>query len=113
YINIGKSSKQTIQLSGITAMAVVLFLFTKFHDTIINVAGFFGVIALTLTLFGLCKNKWTALFYFGIFNLLLIGLNNYCYHTKELMIYLPVVQALSFASFLTWFCCINIKMYRK
>lgn len=103
----------TIQLSGVIAMTIAMFLFTSFHDVVINVASVFGLIAFWGVFNGLYKNKWYGLFAFGLVNLLLVALNNYLYYTKELLIYLPVVQKISFASFLIWICCIDIKLYNK
>ena len=113
YTNFKNWGKLIIQISGIIAMAIGMFLFTKFHDAIINLAGLFGLIALCGTFIGLYKNKWYGLFYFGILNLLLIGLNNYVYYTKGLMIYLPIVQKLTFLSYLIWVCSMDIKMYSE
>ena len=113
YTNIPKWGMLIIQISGILAMAIGLFLFTEHHDIVINLAGIFGLLALSGTFIGLYKNKWYGLFYFGILNLLLIGLNNYVYYTKGMIIYLPIVQKIAFLSFLIWVCCMNIKMYSK
>ena len=112
-INIGKFTKLAIQISGTLAMVIAMFLFTDFHDTVTNLASFFGLIATIGTFVGLYKSKWYGLFLFGLFNLLLVGLNNYLYYTKPLIIYLPVIQKISFATFLIWVCCIDINLYRR
>lgn len=113
YTNFRKYSRLTIQLSGAVAMTVVMFLCTDLHDIIIDVASFFGLIAVAGTFIGLYKNKWRRLFRFGMLNLLLVALNNYLYYTKGLIMYLPVVQKISFAYFLIWICCIDINMYQR
>jgi hypothetical protein len=111
HIKFGKYSRLTIQFSGAAAMVFSIFLFTNMHDTVTNIAGLFGVIALTGTLIGLYKNNWYGLFWFGIFNLLLVVLNNYIYYNKGLIIYLPVIQKISFLSFLLWICGITVNLY--
>jgi hypothetical protein len=108
-----KAIKKIIQISGIISMSVALFLFTKFHDLVTNLASFFGVIALVGTFLVLYEIKWFSLFRFGIFNFLLVGLNNYVYYTKGLIVFLPLIQKISFASFLIWICCISITLHRK
>lgn len=113
YIECKKSVRMGIQISGTLSMIATLFLFTALHDAIINIAGFFGLIAILGTFAGLYKRRWRYLLYFGIFNLLLIALNNYVYYTKGLIVYLPVIQKVSFVSFLSWICCINIRLYRE
>lgn len=112
YINLERKLKLAIQISGIIAMAIAFFLFTNInHDLIINLASIFGVITTVGTFIGLYKTKWFGLFAFGLFNVLLVGLNNYVYYTKGLIIYLPVIQKITFAAFLIWVCCISIKLY--
>ncbi len=114
HINIDRKLKLAIQISGIIAMTIAFFLFTNInHDLIINLSAFFGAIATVGTFVGLYKKKWFGLFAFGLFNILLVGLNNYVYYTKGLIIYLPVIQKITFATFLIWVCCIDITLYRK
>ena len=113
-INTSKNLKLTIQVSGILAMTVAFFLFTDInHDLVTNLASSFGAIATIGTFIGLYKKKWFGLFAFGLLNILLVALNNLCYYNKELIIYLPVIQKISFASFLIWICCIDINLYRR
>jgi hypothetical protein len=110
-INSSKYLQRTIQVSGILAMMVAFFLFTKLnHDLVTNLATSFGAIATIGTFIGLYKNKLLKLFSFGLLNILLVVLNNLCYYNKALIVYLPVIQKISFAVFLVWVCCINIKL---
>ena len=112
HIKTGKSAKIIIQFSGTLAMVVAFFLFTDInHDLITDIASIFGLIATIGTFIGLYKTKWFGLFAFGLLNILLVGLNNYVYFTKGLIIYLPVIQKISFATFLIWICCIDINLY--
>ncbi len=39
--------------------------------------------------------------------------NNYCYYSKDLIIYLPVIQKVSFAFFLIWICSICIFLFLR
>jgi hypothetical protein len=112
-LNIRKSTKIIIQISGILSMIIAMFIFTKYHDIITNLASLFGVIALIGVFIILYKIKWNRLFRFGMFNLFIVGINNYVYYNNELITYLPVIQKLSFASFLIWICLISINLYNK
>jgi hypothetical protein len=95
-------------------MLTAFFLLTTIdHDLAINLASAFGMIATIGTFIGLYKNKLHLLFAFGLFIILLVGLNNYFYYTKGLIIYLPVIQKISFAAFLIWICLIDIILYRR
>lgn len=100
-----------IQASGILSMVVGVFLPTQFHDEVINVSGFFGLMSLAGVFVILWKSRWIRLFRFGIFNLLLFALNNIMYHAGSFY-YLPAVQKITFLSFLIWSCMINLKLYQ-
>jgi hypothetical protein len=114
YINIGKFVKLVVQISGALTMAIAFLLFTGInHDFVTNLASFFGFIATVGTFIGLYKIKWYGLLAFGFLNILLVGLNNYVYYNKELIIYLPIIQKISFATFLIWVCSIDINLYRQ
>ena len=112
-VDFNKWARLVIQVSGLTAMAIGLFLFTSFHDMIINIATGFGLIALVGTFVGLWKLKWIKLFWMGLLSILLIGLNNLLYYNKDLLLYLPIVQKITFFYFLLWICLINISLYCK
>lgn len=111
-IKTGEITKRLIQISGTLSMFVVFFLFTNInHDFITDVASFLGLIATIGTFIALYKTRWFGLFAFGLLNILLVGLNNYVYFTNGLIIYLPVIQKISFITFLIWICCIDINVY--
>ncbi len=113
HINLSKNLRLVIQISGTLAMTLAFFLFTNInHDLITNLASIFGLIATVGVFIGLYKAKWVGLFTFGLLNMLLVIANNYVYYTKGLIIYLPVIQKISFAAFLIWICCIDINLFR-
>ena len=113
HTDASRTLKLVIQTSGTLAMTIAFFLFTNInHDLIINVASTLGLIATAGVFVGLHKLKWLNLFRFGLLNILLVVANNYVYHTKGLIVYLPVIQKISFAAFLIWVCCIDIKLFR-
>ena len=112
YTSLGKRYKLATQVCGMLAMATGLLLFSKInHDLVTNLASLFGLLAMTGTFTGLHKNKWTILFYFGLLNVALVAVNNFLYYNKELISYLPLVQKMTFLTFLTWICCIDIKIF--
>lgn len=113
-IKISKNLQLTIHVAGILAMLVASFLFTDInHDLVTNLASSFGVIATIGTIIGLYKNKLFGLFAYGLLNILLVGLNNLCYYHHELIIYLPVIQKISFVTFLTWISSVTINLYHR
>ncbi len=113
HIKVGKNLQLVIQISGTLAVAIAFFLFTNInHDLVTNLASIFGLIATVGILVGLYKTKWLGLFAFGLLNILLFVVNNYVYYIKGLIIYLPVIQKISFATFLIWICYIDINLFR-
>ncbi|WP_430899178.1 MULTISPECIES: hypothetical protein [unclassified Paraflavitalea] len=82
------------------------------HDLIINAASLLGMISISLTLIGLYKSKWYAVFTWGFINILLVIANNVLYYNSNLIQFLPIVQKISFASYLLWFSSINIKQFK-
>jgi hypothetical protein len=113
YASAGITWNRVIPVAGAGSMFTALFLFTSYHDAVTNIAGGLGLVALTGTYIGLYKSKLTGLLWFGAANLLLVILNNYVYRTRGLISYLPLIQKISFASFLIWICCICISFYRN
>lgn len=112
-VNFKTRDRVIVQLSGFLSMAVSIFIFTGLHDYVINIGGFFGLIALAGTYVGLYKLRLMKLFWMGMFGVLLIALNNILYYGNGLIIYLPVVQKISFAYFLAWISAINILLYKR
>ncbi|MBL7767014.1 MAG: hypothetical protein JNJ58_13010 [Chitinophagaceae bacterium] len=113
-MNIQKTLKLTIQISGVISMTFACFLFTQFdHDLITNLASAFGLFAIIGTLISLYKAKYYSLLLFGLLNLFLVLVNTIVYYNQSLIIYLPVIQKFSFASFLVWICYMNIILFRR
>lgn len=107
-----KSRKLIVQVSGFASMISIMFISTALHDIIINIATVFGLIAVIGTFIGLLELKWTKLFWVGIFILPLVALNNFLYYKTGLLIYLPVVQKITFLYFLFWVCLIDVGLYK-
>jgi len=108
-----KYHRLLIQVTGTVCMLTSFLLLTSIdHDLTINTSSAFGLIAMLGTLIALYQLNWKWLFAIGFLDLLLVALNNYLYHSNE-MLYLPVVQKLSFLSFLVWFSFIGINLYQR
>ena len=101
-----------MQGSGMLSMTIALFLFTSYHDMVINIAGCIAMIAITGTYIGLYRWGLYAFFWFGIFNGMLIAINNFLYYTPGMLTWLPLFQKVTFVSFITWICFITIHLYK-
>jgi hypothetical protein len=101
-----------LRACAILSMLFAFFIFTNWHDRVINLAGLFGLVALGGTYYLLAKKKKWGLFTMGMIGLILILINNLLYHTGNFY-RLPVVQVITFIFFLVWICCISIDSYRR
>ena len=110
---ISKTKKSIIQWLGSLSMCLALFIFTSFHDIVINVSVFFGVICLIEIFSALWEIKWKRLFWLGTFNIPLIILNNILYYGGTLINYLPLLQKFTFLFFLCWICMIDLHLFSK
>jgi hypothetical protein len=97
--------------AGLLCVATLAFLSTAFHDAVINISGAFGLIAMVICYVGIYKKGWNLLLAFGIFNILLLALNNYLYYGGHFGP-LPLVQKITFFSFLVWICLVDIRLYQ-
>lgn len=111
-IGLSLRSQRRMQTSGILSMGVAVLLFTRLnHDVIIHVASGFGMIAVVILWIRLYQQKKYVLFSVGILNLIWIAINNVLYYHSDWIYYLPLVQKMTFACFLMWFCAISIQLY--
>lgn len=95
--------KLLIRFTGIAAMVTALLLGSSLpHDWITNLASGLGLIAMGGLLVGIYRNRLWVFFWWALFNLVLVAVNNWLYLDPDLILYLPVVQKISFASFLLW-----------
>jgi len=109
-----KYQRIIIQFGGTVSMIAVFLLLTNIdHDIVVNISSSLGFVAILGVLVALYQLRWSKLFIFGLFNLFLIALNNYLYYIINDLTYLPIVQKLTFVSFLFWICCIEMKMYSR
>lgn len=103
-----------IRVTGCLTVLFSLLLFTRLpHDWVTNLVSLSGIMVSLGTIAGVYRLKWNFHFRFGLFNLFLVVINNYFYYHKELIIYLPVVQKVSFVSFLLWICSIAYRLYKS
>lgn len=108
----GKRWRVVIQVAGIASMVAAFFLFTDLHDAVIDVASLLGLVGAVGTMAGLQKLKWRWLFGLGVLNFAWVAANNVLYYNRPLIAALPVVQKITFLSFLLWISLISIGLYR-
>ncbi|HEX2606074.1 MAG TPA: hypothetical protein VHK91_01800 [Flavisolibacter sp.] len=104
----GKPLKHLIRISGLVCALTSLFLFTSYHDGVINLAGGMGMIACAGLLVALKRSRHTFLYRMGLFSFVWVALNNLIYYGSDDLYYLPVVQKFTFVYFLLWFLLISL-----
>ncbi|MFD0863802.1 hypothetical protein ACFQ1M_16420 [Sungkyunkwania multivorans] len=109
-----KSVNQKITLvTGVASLGMTVFLSSVNHDLILRIAGSFGVITLLSVLIELFKIRFFKLFGWGVFCLFIFLGNYYVYETGSLIRALPLIQKVTFLSFIGWFVVLNLVVYRK
>lgn len=108
-----KPQYQVIRYTGIPSMAIALFMFTGFHDTVIHLGGVLAGIALVLTFVGLYQRSYYRLVWSGLCCLILILFNYFIYETGTLLTLLPIVQKITFGIVAVWVCVVDIQLYRQ
>lgn len=108
-----KTGKTLIKYAGMGSMLVTPLLLTGSHDTVMNIAGLSGCLAIIVLVLRLFTKGMVLAGGTGVLCLLLCGINNYVYYTGHYFYYLPVIQKISFIIFLAWFAWLAILLYLK
>lgn len=104
---------QITRLSGILSLLITVFLASGTHDLIIRIAGIFGSIAVILCLVELWRAHYTRLFFLGTYCLIIFLLNYFVYETGQFIRILPVLQKITFISFILWFVLLNFQIIKN
>lgn len=112
-VNWSKPVKQGIQISGTLSSFSMLFLPFGNHDLVINLSALFGGIAMVLVIIALRRMNMLSLYRTGLFNLVLIGINNIVYYSEKMLWMLPLVQKISFLFFICWISLTSLVIFKK
>lgn len=107
--NVGKYSqfeKAFVRICGMGAMIVTLFLFTRWHNTVILIAGPMGGAAIGLACIGLWRQRLYKLLGWAAICFILAGINFIIYQSRAGIIILPFLQKFTFCCCLGWFASI-------
>lgn len=106
-------SLKIMQATGVLALAFTLFLAAGNHDVLVRIAGIFGAVALITTFVELFRARRIALLGLGIWCLVIFAFNYYIYETGILITALPMIQKITFLSFMLWFVLMNLALYNR
>jgi hypothetical protein len=110
----GKSTNQQIvQYTGSFVSMGLVFSFTKFHDTIIDIAAILGAITIILTSIELKRNQYFVLWKLVLFCFFLGSLNYFIYTTNYFISKLPILQKITYLFCLLTFGLASYRIYQK
>lgn len=98
-----------IRWLGILCMFAAMLIFTPLHNVMIGVASILGMLPLVGTFLYLKKRGLLFLYFYGIFSILLLAINNIIYYSEIGKDYLPVIQKVSFLVIILWIIMINVR----
>ena len=93
-------------------MIIALFLFAGPHDLVMVASGLLGLLALSVCLVILYRQKKYWLIFIGWFCIALCAVNNYIYYSGVGFSQLAFIQKITFIFFFYWFIAVNFYMYR-
>lgn len=105
--------KRLLRSSGLAALGSMAFLRADTHDPVVYIAGSFGLIALGLLLTGLWRQGMKTLAFFGGWCLGIFLLNYGIYETGRFLYALPLIQKITFTSFIGWFIWLDVALWRQ
>ena len=104
--------RMLLRLSSAAAFGTMVFLRAGTHDLIVRIAGIFGLVALLSAVIGLWRSGRPGMSILGGWCLGIFLLNYAVYETGSLIRALPLIQKVTFASFLGWFAWMNLALLR-
>ncbi len=102
-----------IKILGVLSMIITMFLAAGIHDTIVYIAGVFGLLALILTFIELYRDRFFFFSGLGICCFVLIILNYIIYTSGYAIDALPFIQKITFIASITWFLMLMVATYQK
>lgn len=98
---------QVMRINGVLALGITLFLASENHDMVLRIAGIFGIQAVGFAVAGLWVTGRRKLAWAGIWCALIFLVNYLFFETGSCLRVLPVIQKITFLSFLLWFGRLN------
>lgn len=113
FLQSSQTNTRLLRFMGIGSMAVAVFLFTPWHNAVVNVAGMLMAGAFIVTFYELRRTGRTGLIAGGVFCLLLWCGTYFIYQTHIFLPALAVAQKIALAACLVWCWVISLNIYRQ
>ena len=105
--------RNLLRYSGMGALGAMVFLRADTHDLTVRIAGVFGLVALSLLLFGLWKQGHKIFVFLGGWCLGMFLVNYTIYETGDFVYWLPLIQKITFLSFIVWFVWMDVFLWQR
>ena len=112
FFHEGRSNTLVIRYTGTISMLILMFMSSRFHDSIIGIGVSLLSIPIVATLKELHWNHLTGLYLLGLACVILILLNIFIYWTTWWIVVLPLIQKVTLLLFLIWIILIGIRCRR-
>lgn len=99
--------KRIIRISGTLSVIFASLLITRFHDFMTTTASIFGLLTLAGIVTGIAGSSLKFYKITGIVCIILIGINNYIYYSRQFIYALPLIQKFTFVIVLLWIIGLN------
>ncbi|HEY4787941.1 MAG TPA: hypothetical protein VIH57_17930 [Bacteroidales bacterium] len=106
----GQIWKRVIQIAGTVSLMFASLLFTNLHDFATTFSSAVGLFALIGIMLGVAKSNLNFYKITGIVCMILMGINNYIYYSRQGINFLPLIQKLTFLVVLSWVVGLNYRM---
>ena len=104
--------KYLLRYSGMAALGATVFLRADTHDLTVRIAGVFGLVALSSLLVGLWKEGHRIFVSLGGWCLGMFLVNYTIYETGDFVYWLPLIQKITFLSFMVWFVWMDVFLWQ-
>ncbi len=106
-------NRPLMRLGALAALVTTVFLSAGTHDITVRIAGGFGGLALVSAIVGLWQGGRRVAALFGAWCLVVFLLNYALYETGSYLRALPLIQKVTFLSFIGWFAWLDLELYRQ
>ena len=104
---------QIISTCGVISMSSAILIFTPYHDLMTLVSSFFGLFVVAGIVKEIYRSNLTPYKIGGAACVILLGLNNYIYYSRQGIELLPFLQKITLIMVLIWIIGLNYEMNKK
>lgn len=109
----GAKWEKIVAFAGLSAVLITMFISTDFHDVVIGLGGFLGLLAFLGILVVFKRHNMRIYMFWGWISVFLLVINVIMFFTRWGEYYLPFAQKVAFFIVLSWFGFISWFMVKK